>query len=188
MLLSASADQSVRLWDVETGRELFQWPHKGSVRSVVWAEGEREFVTCNDPFGMTVPASISVFAFADEKEKQVRRKLGIVRLPIDSRFMCLLPLPQGNTPRLVITDEEAPKRKITRVAWLHLNAAILAAYEDGSLRQFDPHTGALLGAWHEHSGAITTITFNAEKTLLVTSSSDRSSKLWDIEKMRVLRT
>ena len=72
LLLSASADPSVRLWDVETGRSLFEWPHKGAVRSVVWAEGEREFVTCSDPFGMTVPATINVFAFADEKEKQVR--------------------------------------------------------------------------------------------------------------------
>lgn len=42
--------------------------------------------------------------------------------------------------------------------------------------------------WHEHAGAITSVTFNAEKTLLVTSSADRSSKLWDVEKMRVLRT
>lgn len=95
---------------------------------------------------------------------------------------------QGNTARLVITDEEAPKRRITRVSWMPLNAAILAAYEDGSLRQFDPQTGALLGVWHEHSGAVTSLTFNAEKTLLVTSSADRSSKLWDVEKMRVLRT
>lgn len=72
LLLSASADPSVRLWQVETGRELYKWPHRGPVRSVVWAEGEREFVTCSDPFGMTVPAAISVFTFADEMSAQVR--------------------------------------------------------------------------------------------------------------------
>jgi translation initiation factor 3 subunit I len=164
LLLTASADQSVRLWDVETGRELFKWPHRGPVKSVAWAEGEREFVACHDPFGSTVPASINVFAFADEKDKQ------------------------GDTPRLVITDEEAPRRKITRVAWLPLNASILAAYEDGSMRTFDPATGALQGRWQEHSGAITCLAFNAEKTLLVTASSDRTAKLWDVAAMRVLRT
>lgn len=74
LLLSASADPSVRLWQVETGRELYKWPHRGPVRSVVWAEGEREFVTCSDPFGMTVPAAISVFTFADEMSAQVRAR------------------------------------------------------------------------------------------------------------------
>ena len=80
LLLSASADPSVRLWQVETGRELYKWPHRGPVRSVVWAEGEREFVTCSDPFGMTVPAAISVFTFADEMSAQVRQRQDVIRV------------------------------------------------------------------------------------------------------------
>jgi WD40 repeat protein len=39
LLLTASADPSVKLWDVRTGRELFTFEQKGAARSVAWAEG-----------------------------------------------------------------------------------------------------------------------------------------------------
>jgi len=47
-LLTASADQSVRQWDVETGRELNIYRHKVSVRLVGLARGERNFFTVTD--------------------------------------------------------------------------------------------------------------------------------------------
>ena len=39
LLLTASADQSVKLWDVRTGRQLFHFPQKSAAKSVVWGEG-----------------------------------------------------------------------------------------------------------------------------------------------------
>ena len=164
LLLTASADQSVKLWDVQTGRELFSFEHKGPVRCVAWAEGEQEFASISDPFGSTLPASINIFTFADEKDKQ------------------------SGEPRLVIVDKEAPRTKVTRVAWLPLNAALLASYDNGVLRKLDPTTGAVLGEWKQHSASISSFALNDEKTLMITSSHDRTAKLWDVAVMTVLKT
>ena len=164
LLLTGSADQSVKLWDVQTGRELFSFEHKGPVRCVAWAEGEHEFASISDPFGLALPAAINVFTFADEKDKQ------------------------SDQPRLVITDKEQPRLKVTRVAWLPLNAALLASYDNGMLRKLDPTTGAVLGEWREHTGSVSSFAMNDEKTLLITSSHDRTAKLWDVAAMRVLKT
>lgn len=155
LLLTASADQSVRLWDVQTGACLFTWEHKGAVRSVAWAEGDREFATCSDPFGMDVPARINIYPFADTASGQSKE------------------------PRCVIVDKDAPRSKVSRVAWLASNATLLAAYDTGALRLYDPATGAKLLQVAAHGALVTSVSFNLSKTLLVTSSTDRTAKLWD---------
>lgn len=163
LLLTGSADQSVKLWDVATGRELFNFPHRGVVRSVAWAEGERQFATVNDPFGSEQPARISVFSFADN------------------------PSDQSAEAVLTIVDADAPRVRMSKVAWLPLNAGLLVGLETGALRVYDPVTGELKGEWKEHSGPISSFVLNEEKTLLLTSSHDRTAALWDVADMRVLK-
>ena len=41
-LLTGSADNSLRLWDVPTGKELFKWETKTAVRAVGFAEGDQK--------------------------------------------------------------------------------------------------------------------------------------------------
>ena len=162
-LLTGSADQSAKLWDVQTGRELFNFPHRGVVRSVAWADGERQFASSHDPFGQDQPARISIFNFADKASDQ------------------------SAEPSLVIVDPDAPRVRITKVAWLPLNRGLLASLETGALRIYDPVTGELKGEWKEHSGPISSFAFNQQRTLLVTSSGDRSAALWDLATMKVLK-
>ena len=164
LLLTGSADQSVKLWEVQTGRLLFTFEHKGPVHGVAWAEGEHEFASVSDPFGSALPASINIFTFADQKEKQT------------------------DAPRLVIVDHDAPRVKITKVAWLPLNTALLAAYDNGVVRKLDATTGAVLREWREHTSAVSSFVLSADKTLLLTASHDRTAKLWDVADMRVLKT
>jgi translation initiation factor 3 subunit I len=127
LLLTASADQTCKLWDVKTGKELFSFPHTGVVRGVAWAEGEREFLTVTDPFGLDRPASINVFVFAARPEDQDVK------------------------PRLTIVDDKAPKVKVTKAAWLPLNQGILAAYENGLIRILDPHVSRFTTGRRSHS-------------------------------------
>ncbi len=163
LLLTASGDFSVRLWAVETGAELFSFAHAGPAKGVAWEEGDRGFATVSDPFGADVPARINFYAFAEKREEQT------------------------DVPRLVVTDAAAPKTRVTRIAWLPFNVALLAAYDDGGMALLDPASGAATRRWHAHDGAVTALSFNAEKTLLVSASKDRSAKLWDVANWAELR-
>lgn len=64
-MISASADASARMWDVQTGRELVVYNHMGPVRSVAFAEGGQRFATVSDPFTDS-PGLISVFETPDD--------------------------------------------------------------------------------------------------------------------------
>lgn len=157
LLLTASADQTCKLWDVQTGRELYTFPHSGTVRCVAWAEGGHDaFATASDCFGTSVPASINVYAFAERREDQTDK------------------------PRLVIVNEENPTRQATTLTWLPLNAGLVATYEEGSVAIISPESGETLSEWRAHDLKITSLSFNAEKTLAITSSSDRTAKLWEV--------
>ena len=163
LLLTASGDFSVRLWAVETGAELFSFAHSGPAKGVAWEEGDRGFATISDPFGADVPARINFYAFAEKREEQT------------------------DVPRLVVTDADAPKLRVMRIAWLPFNAALLAAYDDGGMALLDPANGAVTRRWTAHDAAVTSLSFNAEKTLLVSSSKDRTARLWDVATWEELR-
>jgi translation initiation factor 3 subunit I len=48
--------------------------------------------------------------------------------------------------------------------------------------------GAVQAEYKQHDLSVSSFAFNEEKTLLVTSSHDRTAKLWDVKEMKVLRT
>lgn len=155
LFLTASADNSARLWNAEKGTELFKFDHAGPVKGVAWMEGDCGFATCADNFGEREPASVNFFELADN------------------------PSEQSKTPRLTVVDRENPRLKPTRIAWLPLNKYLLIAWEDGSMSLMDPADGAKVRSWRAHHAAVTSITFNAEKSLLVSSSKDNTAKVWD---------
>jgi translation initiation factor 3 subunit I len=155
MLLTASADQDVKLWNVETGRELFTFRQPGPAKSVAWSESEKLFAVAVDNFNAS-PVAIRVYEFADVRERQ------------------------SADPIMVLTDPSAPKLLVTNVAWLPLDAGIVATYQDGSMATWDATTGELLAQWDAHESNITALSFNRHKTLAITSSTDMTACLWRV--------
>lgn len=48
MLITASADTSAKMWDVETGKEVHSITYKAPARWIEFAEGDRQFLTLTD--------------------------------------------------------------------------------------------------------------------------------------------
>jgi hypothetical protein len=68
-LLTASADNSLRMWAVETGKELFRWDTKTAVRSVHFGEGDRIALFVTDKT-MGQPSTIHVVSIAEDTTKR----------------------------------------------------------------------------------------------------------------------
>lgn len=156
MLLTASSDQFLKIWETQTGRALFEIKHEGPVLGVAFSEGEHEFATITSPFGTRVGACVNIFPLAGH------------------------PSEQTSEPRLKIQHTADPTAKIMRIRWLPLNAGILAAFESGHIREYDANTGEMRYEYLAHEGRITSMSFNANKTQLITSSVDKTCKLWDV--------
>lgn len=162
-LLTGSADSTARVWEALTGKLLATLELKGPCHGVAWAEGERKFAVLSNKF-MSHGAYAAVYDFFPDAPEGER---------------------VSKAPTLVVADPTAPAANYTRVAWMPLNESLLLGMEAGTLRCVDALTGAVRREWRDapHTEAITALAFNEMKTLLVTSSKDKSAVLWDVKDM-----
>ena len=47
-MISAQADGRVDLWEVETGKKLYSYPHDVSVKCVAFSEGDKTFLSVTE--------------------------------------------------------------------------------------------------------------------------------------------
>jgi WD40 repeat protein len=64
VLITGSGDSLVKLWDVETGKEIYNLPHKVPVKSVEFAEGDKQFLVLTDNV-MGYSSTVSIYALND---------------------------------------------------------------------------------------------------------------------------
>lgn len=114
-LLTASADSSVKLWELNTGKDLFTFKRDAPCVAVKLAVGD------------------SMFAFTTAAFMAIPPTINIVRLESDLSE-------QSSKPVLTI---EGPKGRITRVVWTDMNRTLVTCHEKGMLRRWDVEVRAL---------------------------------------------
>lgn len=77
-LITGSADQTAKLWNVETGQQLFTFNFDSPARSVDFSVGDKLVVITTDPF-MELPSAIHVKRIARDSSD---RKLNFTLLSI----------------------------------------------------------------------------------------------------------
>jgi len=163
LLLTGSADTDAKLWMVETGEELFSWGHRAPVRSVAFAYGDRRFLTVTDPF-TKLPANILIY-----------------KLDPDN------PHKQSSAPLREIVAV-TPNAKITQAVWGPLNKTIFSASEDNCVYVHDVETGECVHRIADHSSTVSSITFSPDGVFFLTTSDDRTAKLYDSRSYKNLKT
>lgn len=167
-VLTASADATARLWDCETGECIKNYPHRGPVRGVAWAQGSHCFATISDPF-VDHNAQISIYDCPEDED----------------------PSTYSDTPRLEIDLPKMPDGKRvnpTNVVFLNLNQALFVTFDNGSIRLYDPITGDELEEIFPHEKKINRVSFNLDRTLFITASADFTAKLYDVVQLEHLKT
>ncbi|KAJ6890813.1 hypothetical protein NC651_024350 [Populus alba x Populus x berolinensis] len=163
LLITASADQSVKLWNVQTGAQLYTFGFNSPARSVDFSVGDKLAVITTDPF-MGVTSAINVKSIADD------------------------PSQQSGESVLTITG---PTGRINRAVWGSLNKTIISAGEDSVVRIWDSETGKLLKESDPevgHKKPITSLTKSADGSHFLTGSLDKSAKLWDTRTLTLIKT
>jgi translation initiation factor 3 subunit I len=110
MLVSGAADNTIRLWDIRTGKCLKVWDFPTAVKRVEFSEDGTKLLGVTEK-RMGHLATIVVFDVVIDVEAE-----------------------QTDEPALTITCEEA---KATVAGWSYLNKYIIAGHEDGSVSQYD---------------------------------------------------
>lgn len=158
--LTASADRSARLWDVETGTELFVFPHASSVRCVGFAEGDTMLLTVQED-NFNSQACIFVYNLEEDMKEQTAT-------PVREMY--------GDTG------------KINAAVWGPLNLYIITGSVDGTVRKWNVAEGKEEKKVQAHTKEIRSIQFSPDKSMFITSSIDKSAKLFCSETLECLKT
>lgn len=73
-LITGSADQTVKLWDVQTGAQLYSFTFDSPARAVEFSVGDKLAVITTDPF-MGNPSTIQVKQIAKDSSQRMDSRL-----------------------------------------------------------------------------------------------------------------
>jgi WD40 repeat protein len=192
-MISGSADTMAKLWDVSTGKELYNWNHRTPVRSVNYALGGKQFFTVTDQV-MGRPATILIYNL-DEASKQSVFSItfhnlnspGLRTTLILSFLLPILSHSGRETPHREIVSQK-PNAKITMALWGPLNKTIVACSDDGLVTVFEPDTGKVLHVIRDHTKAVGKIDFSHDQSHFITASQDHTCKIYDSATFKLIKS
>ncbi|KAL0284210.1 UNVERIFIED_CONTAM: Eukaryotic translation initiation factor 3 subunit I [Sesamum angustifolium] len=108
-LITGSADQTAKIWDVKTATPLYTFNFDSPARSVDFAVGDKLAAITTDPF-MGLPSAIHIKQITRDPEDQIGESVLILK---------------------------GPRGRINRAVWGPLNRTIISAGEDSVIRIWD---------------------------------------------------
>jgi WD40 repeat protein len=201
-LLSGGLDATIRLWSVETGKELRQI---GGLKGSVWGLAlSRDGKTAYFNVGMNLNANLApatdftIQVWDTEQDKIVRRLVGhtaeIKSLVLSPDGRTLISAGRDRTVR--VWDLESGKERlcckghtdlIRKVALTRDGKRMLTASKDHSVRTWDVETGKELGRFTGHSDEILNVAVTPDGREAVSVGADKVVRHWDVATGKELR-
>ncbi|XP_044587476.1 eukaryotic translation initiation factor 3 subunit I-like isoform X2 [Cotesia glomerata] len=159
--ISGSGDNSLRIWDCQTGKEIGQLDTNSSVRTCAFSFSANTAVFSTDK---ALGHQCEMFII-DTRTVEPTLSLddAIIRIPI-------------NGPR------------ISAIVWGALDESIITGHEDGEINIWDVRTGKKLNSQKGHKSQINDMQVNKDGTMFITASKDHTAKLFDSESLMHLKT
>jgi translation initiation factor 3 subunit I len=163
IIASGAADNTVRLWDIRTGKCLKVWDFNTAVKRVEFSEDGSQLLAVTEKrmgfLGTIVVLGIKLDVEAEQSDEKV----------------------------MTITCEDS---KATVAGWSYLSKYIIAGHEDGTVSQYDAKTGEQLDnvQAHEPDTLITDLQWAPDRTYFLTASKDKTAKIINARDLEVMKT
>ena len=181
-IATASQDNTARLWDAATGKQIFApLKHNGSVNNVVFSPDGKYIATASrDKTSRLWDAATGKQIFVLEHNGSVNN---VVFSP-DGKYVATASL--DNTAR--IWDAATGKQifvlehngSVNNVVFSPDGKYIATASNDNAARLWDAATGKQIFAPLKHNGLVNSVVFSPDGKYVATTSDDNTSRLWDV--------
>lgn len=165
LLVTGSADNTIKLWEVKTGRCVHTWTENTAVKRV-------EF---NDDCTM-------LLAITEER-------MGFEGTIVIYKINDQVDAAQMSEPLITIPFPKS--KKATVASWAYLDKYIIASHEDGTISQIDwKNQGKILQnvMVHEKGSLITDLQMSKDRTYFITSGKDKAAHVLDVDTLQTLKT
>jgi len=161
-MVSGAADNTMRLWEVQTGKCLYTWEFPTAVKRVAFSDDDKQIVLVTEQ-RMGYQGAVTIFNVnrtepTDQSEEPVNQFN-----PVGSKAVLAVFTPNSN---LIVTG-----------------------HESGKVALFDAKTGDEVDSNERaHSEPITDLQMAPDRSYFVTSSKDKCARLHDTKTLAVLKT
>jgi len=161
-MVSGSADNTMRLWQVSTGKCLYTWEFPTAIRRVAFSEDDKQIVQ-NTEQRMGFQGAIRVF--------NINRTDGTKQSPDP------------------IYNFNPVGSKVSVIAFAHTQSVIVTGHESGKVALWDVKKGEeILSNERAHNEIITDLQFAPDRSYFITSSKDKCARLHETQTLKVLKT
>jgi translation initiation factor 3 subunit I len=161
-LLTGAADNSSRIWDIETGALIKIMGSPSPVRSCGFSYSGQQFFFTNDS-SMGQTSKVMFYNVNDVISGE-------------------------GTPEPYLTIPCPDKGKITSAIWGPLDAYVIIGCDDGTINKLDAKTGELLKTSVDHTAKINDLQKSVDEMMFISASKDNNAKLFDMETFEVIKT
>jgi GTPase SAR1 family protein len=196
--LTGSSDQTVRLWEMETGNPLLKLEgHTDSVVDVAWNSHHRRALSishdqtvklwdlktgiCVRTLKGHTEAGCMVVSSFDGRRAISSAWDGSVRLWDVETGHCLRVL-EGHT-----SDSMGSYPLVSCVAWSEDQRRVLSGGHDRTVRLWDLETGRCLRVFEGHTGPLHCVAWSEDNRRALSGAWDGTIRLWEVEKGHCLR-
>jgi WD40 repeat protein len=191
-VLSGSWDDTLKLWNVETGREIRTFTgHRDNIKSVAFSPDGKYALSGSED------RTLKLWDVATGKElRTFARHLESVKsvaFSPDGKYA--LSGSEDNTLKLwdVSTGKEirafiGHRGDVKSVAFSPDGKYALSGSEDNTLKLWDVSTGKEIRAFIGHRGDVKSVAFSPDGKYALSGSLDKTLKLWDVATGKELRT
>jgi small GTP-binding protein len=191
-LASASADRTVKLWEVSSGKLIRTLEgHKDSVVSVAFnAVGRTLASASHDKTVRLWDVSSGILLRTLEGHKE-----SVMSVAFDPAGRTLASGGGNQTVRLweaasgkLLRTLKGHKETVLSVAFDRMGFKLASASHDKTVRLWDVPSGILLRTLKGHEGPVASVAFDDVGLRLASAGYDKTVKLWDVSNGKLLRT
>jgi WD40 repeat protein len=190
---TGSWDNSIKLWDVASGKELRALAqHKGAVLALAFAPDGKTLLSGGDDKATvrwdvagqvletetaTYKAAVEAVAFSPDAKLFATgsaEKAHVWKLPQGQHQLVL------DDPALPAPRERAHRRPIHGLAFSPDSTKLATGSGDETVKLWEVASGKLLRTFEGHSGRVTAVAFTPDGKKLASGCSDHNVRIWDL--------